>query len=104
MRKMTFAAIALAATMGAAGLARADEYNTAKNREAAEVAAESAGYAWQGGAQQGAGQTRQQALGYAAPASQRAQQLNTIFPEPRTTAEDRAFIDQGDRGFGANSD
>lgn len=100
MRTFTIAALALAASLSLAGVARAEEDVSQENDESARVAAES----WLEAEQPH--QSVPYALGYRAPASTRAQQIQHIFPqpgyEPRYESPDQRFLEQGDRGLGTN--
>ena len=103
MRTFTIAALALAASLSLAGVARAEEDVSQENDESARVAAES----WQEAEQPH--QTAPYALGYRAPASTRAQRIEHIFPQPgyapdqpRYETPDQRFLEQGDRGLGTN--
>ncbi|WP_029002925.1 hypothetical protein [Azorhizobium doebereinerae] len=90
MRTITTAALALAAAVTFSGIASADEYITAKNKEFYAVAAESA-----------AESHAAAPLGYTQPASPRAAQVNAIFA-PQTRSADSLQLQLGDRGIGTN--
>ncbi len=90
MRKITYAAIALAAAVSFSGIARADEYISNENKEAYAVAAQSAATATQ----------TVLPLGYAQAESPRAAQVNAIFTTPRSN--DSLQLQLGDRGIGTN--
>jgi len=94
MRTFTIAALALATSLSLAGIARADEGISRENAESAAVAAES----WQD-----ARQNHVPALGYSAPASGQARQIDSIFARPQAQpSADALFLHQGDRGLGTN--
>lgn len=97
MRTLTIAVLALAASVSLSGLARADETVSRENAESVAVAAQS----WQEASQKhhNAATTT---LGYSAPASQRAQQIESIFAQPEHQSTDSLFMEQGDRGLGTN--
>lgn len=87
MKTLSFAAILLAGAMAFAGVARADETDTAVNQESSRVARESAG------------------VTFGAPAYESRQLSVPHHPAAAghaTTYSDHAFIDQGDRGVGNN--
>ncbi len=91
MRNISTLAFALAASLSFSGLAHADEYLSASNKEFYAVAAQSAAEA---------AKPATASLGYAA-SSDRAQQINTIFAAPSRSA-DQLDLKLGDRGLGNN--
>ncbi len=93
MRYLSIAALALAATVSVANIARADEWTTRENEEDHLVAAESAREA----------QSAPPALGYAEAAPSRSRQVDTIFQNARPARHgDAAFLRQGGRDTSNN--
>ncbi len=91
MRYIAIAPLAIAAAMSFSSFAMADEYTTALNKDSYAVSAISAA------------QERASApLGYAAPASSHAAQVNAIFPASNVSNADRLELHLGDRGIGNN--
>ncbi|OYW33944.1 MAG: hypothetical protein B7Z41_03955 [Rhizobiales bacterium 12-66-7] len=96
MNKLSFPLLALGAAVLFAGAARADEYETALNKENYSVAAQSAASV----AEMRGADT---ALGYGVTDAPHA--ATHIFAEPETRAlsqKDALFLTQGDRGIGTN--
>lgn len=89
MRYLTIAPLAFAATLGLASIAQADEYQTALNKEAYAVAAQTAPTP-----------ATDAALAYATPA-RHANPLSQM-PAPQPTAADELTFKIGDRGIGGN--
>ncbi|MDE1568136.1 hypothetical protein [Aquabacter sediminis] len=88
MRYLTIAPLALAAAIGFASIAQADEYTTEQNKENYTVAAQT-GPAYEAAP-----------LAYATP----AHQANPLaqMPAPQPTAADQITFKIGDRGLGTN--
>lgn len=89
MRYLTLAPLALAAAVGFASIAQADEYQTALNKEAYAVAAQSAPIS-----------APTAPLAYATPA-RNANPLSNV-PAPQPTSADELTFKIGDRGIGSN--
>ncbi|MFG1423039.1 hypothetical protein [Roseixanthobacter liquoris] len=100
MTKISFPLLALGAAVLFAGAARADEYETALNKENYSVAAQSAPIVTE---MRGA----DTALGYSVTAAPHgaARDVAHVFAQPETRAlsqADALFLQQGDRGIGNN--
>ncbi|MGR7993726.1 hypothetical protein [Xanthobacter sp. ZOL 2024] len=96
MRTLTYTALALAASLSLAGIARADDTVTNGNLESYKVAEQS----WLEAQQNKAAAPG--ALGYATPASSRMQNVEAIFSHDAAKTADQRFMEQGDRGLGTN--
>jgi len=96
MRILTLSALALAATVSLSGLARADEYLSARNTEDAAIAAQSSVDARAG--LRGAAIP----MGYAETAGARTRQIEAIFAQPPHKSADQRFLEQGDSGLGTH--
>ncbi|WP_238120836.1 MULTISPECIES: hypothetical protein [unclassified Xanthobacter] len=95
MRTVTYTALALAASLSLAGIARADDTVTNGNLEARKVSEQS----WIEAQQNKASAAR---LGYTAPASSRVQNVEGIFERGAAKTRDQQFMEEGDRGLGTN--